>query len=104
MCGAALVAAFLLGWLGWTVRSATHPTPKSVTIIRVFDGAVEGIGNDGTSGCIRPSDASPVACGPFYVLGGRAVRVGQSVHAVLETIWSGANGEEVLLLYSPTQG
>lgn len=92
---AALVVAVGIGYLGWLIRGSDS---HDVRVSSTFTGTVTLVGNQGSSGCVKPSRGGKPICAGFYTEPGTVLRVGQKVHAAEEWAKDGSGGEGNLLL------
>ena len=104
LAGGALVLTFLAGWAGYGIYDVTHGQ-ASVTVERTFAGTVTYVGNEGTSGCVRPDNARRLICGEFYLKPGTPLRQGETVQAAYELAHTGnGDGFYLIVVYARTAG
>lgn len=96
----AILLVFLIGWAGYGIHAATHPA-KSVTTERTLTGTVTLVGNNGTSGCVKPDGGGSLVCTVFYMEPGNILHTGDRVHAAHQHVETGNGGYDLLLIYSP---
>ncbi|WP_375490093.1 hypothetical protein [uncultured Jatrophihabitans sp.] len=99
IAGAALVALFVAGWIGYGLHAVTHPA-KDLRVVSTFSGKISVVSDNDNAGCVT-SDSGHRYCSGFLTNPGRTLHVGEHVTAAYGWVPDSAGGDHnVVIIYS----